>query len=139
MSQFQRSMIVMYVGMAVAMVFGYVAFKACGGAATQTPASLASAPGVIDRANDAATSADARMIIQAIEAYREQTGYLPAVADVTPTGALDEYLPGWPDNPFAGQPMAPGTAPGDYTYEPSADGLTYSFTIVYSTGPAQLK
>ena len=132
-------MIVMYVGAAIAMFLGYYAFQACSSSSTPSPSSLASAPGVAGRANDAEVSANGRMIIQAIESYRSQTGQLPAVTDVTEGGALADNLPGWPDNPFTNQPMQPGTAPGDYTYAPSPDGATFGFTVVFSSGPLQLQ
>ena len=132
-------MIVMYVGAAIAMFLGYYAFRACGSSSTPSPSSLASAPGVAGRANDAEVSANGRMIIQAIESYRSQTGQLPAVTDVTESGALADYLPGWPSNPFTDQPMQPGTAPGDYTYARSADGATFGFTVVFSSGAQQLQ
>lgn len=132
-------MVVMYIGLAVAMFLGYYAFRSCSSSSTPSPSSLASAPGIAGRANDAEASSSGRMILQAIDSYRGQTGHLPAVADVTDTGALAEYLPTWPDNPFTKQPMRPGASPGDYTYAPSADGATFSFTMVFSSGPLQLQ
>ena len=132
-------MIVMYIGVAIAMFLAYYAFQACGSSTTPSPSSLASAPGVAGRAKDAEVSANGRMIIQAIESYRGQTGRLPAVADVSESGALADYLPGWPDNPFTSQPMQPGTAAGDYTYAPSEDGATFGFTVVFSSGAQQLQ
>ena len=39
----------------------------------------------------------------------------PDASMVTPAG-LASYVDSWPANPWTGQPMAPGTAAGDYTY-----------------------
>jgi predicted amidohydrolase YtcJ len=45
----------------------------------------------------------------------------PPVADVTQAG-LAIYVDVWPDNPWTGAPMAPGTGRGDYTYHRLAGG-----------------
>ena len=44
----------------------------------------------------------------------ERLGYLAQV---------DKRLPNWPVNPFDGQPMRPGTSPGDYQYVPAGDSF----------------
>ena len=41
----------------------------------------------------------------------------PTVDEVVSTGEFATYVQSWPTNPLTGQPMAPGTGPGDYTYE----------------------
>jgi hypothetical protein len=138
MLRFQRSMIVMYIGFAVMMMLGYFAVKACSGASDLSSSDLGSVPAVADRAKDGEASSNGRLIVAAIESYLGETGHLPAVADVTASGALAGYTPGWPVNPFTQQPMKSGSSPGDFTYQPSADGGAYTFTLASSSGPIQL-
>ena len=40
----------------------------------------------------------------------------------------------WPTNPFTGQPMTPGTAPGSYVYEQLSGGQGYKLTGYLSNG-----
>ena len=41
----------------------------------------------------------------------------PPPQDVVEGGGISQYVDPWPTNPFTGQPMTPGTAPGSYVYE----------------------
>jgi hypothetical protein len=40
----------------------------------------------------------------------------PRQAAVRADGAIASYVDTWPENPYTGEPMAPGKGPGDYTY-----------------------
>ncbi len=53
-------------------------------------------------------------------------GAYPMPADVRESGAVAQYVDPWPANPYApGQPMEPGTDPGDYTYERLDGGQSF--------------
>ncbi|MCX6363370.1 MAG: hypothetical protein NTW58_04230, partial [Actinobacteria bacterium] len=58
----------------------------------------------------------------------------PSPADVTQTGGVATYVDPWPANPYTGQPMKPGTQPGDYTYEQLNGGAGYKLTGYISNG-----
>ena len=55
-------------------------------------------------------------------------------ADVYPDPSLvnesgmADHVDYWPTNPYTGGPMAQGTGPGDYGYEVSADGMSFTLT-----------
>jgi hypothetical protein len=55
-------------------------------------------------------------------------GVPPAVAEMAPSAAVATAHPGWPLDPVGGGAMAPGTAPGSFTYAPGAAGA-YTLTI----------
>ena len=58
----------------------------------------------------------------------------PAPAEVTEMGGVAAYVNPWPANPYTGQPMKPGTQPGDYTYEQLNGGAGYRLTGYISNG-----
>lgn len=58
----------------------------------------------------------------------------PAPAEVTQTGGVAAYVNPWPTNPYSGQPMKPGTQPGDFTYEQLNGGAGYKLTGYISNG-----
>jgi hypothetical protein len=58
----------------------------------------------------------------------------PAPADVSQAGGVATYVDPWPTNPYSGQPMKPGTQPGDYTYEQLNGGAGYKLTGYSSNG-----
>ena len=85
----------------------------------------------------ASPSADAdQQVIDAI--VKLQTGVItwatnnnnlyPTPIDVSETGGVATYVNPWPTNPYTGQPMKPGTQPGDYTYEQLNGGAGYKLT-----------
>lgn len=55
-------------------------------------------------------------------------GVYPTQAEVSSTGGVAQYVDPWPTNPYSGQPMAPGTSQGDYTYEQLNAGQAYRLT-----------
>ena len=68
-----------------------------------------------------------------IDTQAAQHGFLyPARTTVRKDGGLT--APIWPLSPFTGLPMAPGTAPGHYTYTPAADRQSYTLVGHLSTG-----
>ncbi len=58
----------------------------------------------------------------------------PPPQDVVEGGGISQYVDPWPTNPFTGQPMTPGTAPGSYVYEQLAGGQSYKLTGYLSNG-----
>ena len=60
--------------------------------------------------------------------------FYPAPAEVSQTGGVAAYVNPWPKNPYTGQPMKPGTEPGDYTYEQLNGGAGYKLTGFVSNG-----
>jgi hypothetical protein len=58
----------------------------------------------------------------------------PTPADVSEAGGIASYVDPWPTNPYTGQPMKPGTQPGDYTYEQLNGGAGYKLTGYISNG-----
>jgi hypothetical protein len=58
----------------------------------------------------------------------------PPSAEVTQAGGVASYVDPWPSNPYTGQPMKPGTQPGDYTYEQLNGGAGYKLTGYISNG-----
>lgn len=83
--------------------------------------------------------AGAEAIAQGAESYAGTYGYGPSVDDALPTGLLAQFVDPWPTNPYTGQPMTQGTAPGDYVFHTAismGDGEEYlGYVDVYlSTG-----
>ena len=58
----------------------------------------------------------------------------PMPIEVSETGGVATYVDPWPTNPNTGQPMKPGTQPGDYTYEQLSGGAGYKLTGYISKG-----
>jgi len=58
----------------------------------------------------------------------------PPPQDVVEGGGISQYVDPWPTNPFTGQPMTPGTAPGSYVYEQLSGGQGYRLTGYLSNG-----
>ena len=70
---------------------------------------------------------------QAITRWSLNAGSYPAVAAVRPGGAFQRQLRPWPTNPYTGQPMAPGTQPGEYRYRFTIRGFTLSFVLPHGS------
>src|SRR5450756_237084 len=58
----------------------------------------------------------------------------PTPAEVSEGSGVASYVDPWPTNPYTGQPMKPGTQPGDYTYEQLNGGAGYKLTGYISNG-----
>jgi hypothetical protein len=52
----------------------------------------------------------------------------PTAAEVSQQGGVAQYAIPWPTNPYTGQPMKPGTQPGDFVYQQLSGGQAYSIT-----------
>ena len=61
-------------------------------------------------------------------------GLYPQPQDVTQGGGVAEFVDPWPTNPYNGQPMKPGTGPGEYVYEQIDGGAAYKLTGYVSGG-----
>jgi hypothetical protein len=58
----------------------------------------------------------------------------PQPGDVNASGGVAQYVNPWPTNPYTGQPMKPGTGPGEYTYQQLNGGAGYQITGYVSGG-----
>jgi hypothetical protein len=95
--------------------------------------------GDVTAARDQAAELGARVI----KGYVEQWGMLnngasPATVEVCSTGDLGQMFPYWPDNPFSGQPMAPGTDPGEFAYAAGVGGAYSLGARTSQTSPVDL-
>jgi len=110
---------------------------------TPTPSPTGSPTGSPSSSPSASPSAGAdQAVIDAI--VKLQTGVItwatnnnnlyPTPTDVSQTGGVAAYVNPWPANPYTGQPMKPGTQPGDYTYEQLNGGAGYKLTGFISNG-----
>ncbi len=64
----------------------------------------------------------------------DNNGLYPAPQDVTQNGGVAGSVDPWPTNPYSGQPMKPGTGPGEYIYEQLDGGTGYRLTGYVSGG-----
>jgi hypothetical protein len=100
---------------------------------TTSPSSSPSAspsPGTDQQVIDAITKLQTGVITWATN----NNNLYPTPTDVTQTGGVATYVDPWPTNPYTGQPMKPGTQPGDYTYEQLNGGAGYRLTGYVSNG-----
>jgi len=96
-----------------------------------TPSPSASpSPGTDQQVIDAITKLQTGVITWATN----NNNLYPTPTDVTQTGGVATYVDPWPTNPYTGQPMKPGTQPGDYTYEQLNGGAGYKLTGYISNG-----
>lgn len=69
-----------------------------------------------DQSREAAVRTAVRIIQNGLHGLiLRENGALPQAQDVT-SSALRAYLAKWPGNPYTGQPMRQGKAPGDFSY-----------------------
>ncbi len=108
---------------------------------TQTPTATPTAtgsPGVSPAPtaspDDQVRTAITRLQVGVLSWAAEHGGLFPPVNEVTAAGEVGAYVEPWPDNPFTGAPMQPGSTPGDYTYEQLDAGQTYRLTGYLSDG-----
>lgn len=79
--------------------------------------------GGMDLAREASLKQGLRTIEVAVQTSFVDLGGYPSPAEVTPNGSVAAIVGVWPTNPYTDAPMQPGTGPGDYTYELTADGF----------------
>ena len=97
------------------------------------------ASGDVTAARDQSAEFGARVIKGYIEQYGMlNNGTAPAAGDVSQTGSLGSWFPFWPDNPYTGQPMAPGTDPGEFAYTAGAGGAYSLSARTSQTSPVDL-
>jgi hypothetical protein len=97
------------------------------------------ASGDVRAARDQSAEFGARVI----KSYIEQYGLLnnataPAAGEVSKTGGVGQLFAFWPANPFTGQPMAPGTGPGEFAYAAGAGGAYSLSARTSQTSPVVL-
>ena len=84
--------------------------------------------------DNALQNANENQLARAIRQWRWNAGSYPAVTAVRPGGAFQRQLQPWPTNPYTGQPMAPGTQPGEYRYRFTTRGFTLFWKEVDASG-----
>jgi hypothetical protein len=77
-------------------------------------------------AKDTAARSGLAMIQEVLRNLAQGMGALPAKENLTFSAAGSSW-PAWPYSPFDGQRMSQGSAPGQFTYTPGADG---SWTLI---------
>lgn len=76
-----------------------------------------------DEAKDSAVKEGIHVLQVGIQSYAvDNADVYPAAAEMTPDGAVGQYVDRWPTNPWTGQPMREGSAPGDFHYSVGDDG-----------------
>ncbi|MBN2204701.1 MAG: hypothetical protein JW767_06735, partial [Thermoleophilia bacterium] len=108
---------------------------------TQTPTATPTATGSPGTSptptaspDDQIRAAVTRLQVGVLSWAAEHGGLFPPVSEVTAAGEIGALVDPWPENPFTGAPMQPGSAPGDYTYEQLDAGQTYRLTGYLSDG-----
>jgi type II secretory pathway pseudopilin PulG len=94
-----------------------VAAGACGGSSSTAPASQGPQQASV---HAVALEAAMRSLSLAVEAYQADNGAYPTAVTQATVGS---YLSPWPLNPWTRQPIAEGTAVGDFTYTLTAGGF----------------
>jgi hypothetical protein len=90
----------------------------------------------------ATQTAEAQQVIDGIDRIQagimtwsaNNNGLYPQPQDVTAAGGIAQYVDPWPTNPYDGQPMEPGTGPGEYIYQQLDGGAGYQLTGYVSGG-----
>lgn len=84
----------------------------------------------IDIARDEAAKAGILAIETGIAAYVATSQAAPPLVDAATLGS---FVSPWPTNPWTNEPMAPGTDPGEYSYQ-NLGGTSYSLVGHLSDG-----
>jgi hypothetical protein len=84
--------------------------------------------------DDQVRAAITRLQVGVLSWAAEHGGLFPPVNEVTAAGEVGALVDPWPDDPFTGAPIQPGSAPGDYTYEQLDAGQAYRLTGYLSGG-----
>jgi hypothetical protein len=102
---------------------------------TPSPTASPTASGSPPASADQQVIAGLSQILGGVTAWAANSnGVYPAATEVSPAGGVAQYVDPWPVNPFTGQPMSPGTAPGDYEYEQVNGGAGYRLVGHLSDG-----
>jgi hypothetical protein len=84
----------------------------------------------IDQAKDVTAKAALLAVATGVRAHVASTGEAPADAGQATLGG---FVSPWPDNPFTGAPMSPGSDPCDYVYR-RLEGGAYELSVYLSDG-----
>ena len=97
------------------------------------------ASGDVTAARDQSAELGARVVKGYIEHWGMlYNGTAPAAAEVSKSGGVGQLFTYWPTNPFTGQPMAPGTDPGEFAYSAGAGGAYSLSAHTSQTSPVDL-
>ena len=102
------------------------------GVAAADHAALAATQAELLAARDQAAKNGLAMIQEAARNLAKGMGAPPEAAILTYAN-LHSSWPGWPTSAFDGQPMQQGSAPGQFTYTPGADG-SWTFVAHLTSG-----
>ena len=82
--------------------------------------------GTLAEANETAVKESIHALQIAVQSWIvDHNDKAPPVDEVRPGGEFETSIDQWPTNPYTGDPMEPGDAPGDYTYERLDSGQGY--------------
>ena len=109
---------------------------------TQTPSPTVSPSTSPSASPSPSSSTEPQQVIDGIDRIQagimtwsaNNNGLYPQAQDVTQNGGVAEFVDPWPANPYNGQPMKPGTGPGEYIYEQLNGGAAYQLTGYVSGG-----
>jgi hypothetical protein len=99
-----------------------------------TTATPTASPSGSPTADQDAVANVAKLQVGIVAWAADNNNLYPPPQDVVEGGGLAQYVSPWPTNPFTSQPMAPGTAPGNYVYEQLSGGQAYRLTGYLSNG-----
>ena len=85
-------------------------------------------------ADQQVVAAIAKLQVGIVAWAADNNNLYPPPQDVVEGGGITQFVNPWPTNPFTGQPMTPGTAPGSYVYEQLSGGQAYKLTGYLSNG-----
>jgi hypothetical protein len=100
---------------------------------TATPTTTGS-PTPTASPDDEVRAAITRLQVGVLSWAAEHGGIFPPANEVTAAGEVGALVDPWPDDPFSGAPMQPGSTPGDYMYEQLDAGQGYRLTGYLSDG-----
>ena len=99
-----------------------------------TTASPSVSPSGSPTADQQVVAAIAKLQVGIVAWAADNNNLYPPPQDVVEGGGISQFVNPWPTNPFTGQPMTPGTAPGSYVYEQLSGGQAYKLTGYLSNG-----
>ena len=90
---------------------------------------------ILASAHEAAVKESIHALQVAVQSWQVDHGdKAPPVDEVRPGGDLENYIDQWPTNPYTGDPMEPGDAPGEYTYKRDDSAWGFRLTGHFEDG-----